>query len=672
MSAGAPDNNSNTLRRWFAGGAGTAPNEQRDISTPPGRRDRLEEYGPLLLLVVLGLLWSLHFWRHFVFPNSDYFSFVTTGRQWLSFHLPTSMKRGPVFSVLAGLLSMIFPQPQVQLAATELYNALLLPGSMVLFYLVGREMLGRRAALVAALLAGISPWMIRMSSEALVEMTLVALFAGSVLCAARGRLGGAYALAVLAALARWDMAGLIPAVALADLAQNRRFLRTLVRTGLACAPFALCLALTAMQLAGQDRGIHYLQVMAEERSFGLGEDLHSYWEVILASVSAPPSRKTAGGFLVLHGATPALFWLTALPLGLMFLWGSWRGLVQRRSEVLVLLATGVPYVLVHAVYPYRLARFCVPMAWAGLMIALYGAGCVLTFLQDRWALWRHVKPVLQAGAVVVLLVWTAGVARTLQLGVARKVCPGIERVVCWSAAIAVAGYLGWEWLAAVRRRCAETPERTGGGVSRQRRSAGAPRSIKRIPAGVPVWREVCTHPGRLAVAAFLLLAIVSSGTQTAALMEDGKALQNFKLLSLWFRENGQPGDRMVTNMPYYMPLYTGLPADRFVHTGSIPLETAPDFPRFIEACRARGVTLIAWDSGLANNTRDRYYKLWGLDRVSPLGAGFTGHRKNQIESCRLVHVIPEGYPQIAVWRIGPESRRSEKEFLANPRPGVVE
>jgi hypothetical protein len=642
------------------------------MSMPSAWRDRLEEYGPVLLLAVLGLLWALHFWRYFVFPNSDYFSFVTTGREWLSFHLPTSMKRGPVFSVLAGLLSMIFPQPRVQLGATELYNALLLPGSMVLFYLVGRELLGRRAALVTALLAGISPWMVRMSSEALVEMTLVALFAASVLCAARGRMGWAYVLAVLATLARWDMAGLIPAVALTDLAQNRRFRRTLARTGLACVPFVLCLAVTGLQLAGQDRGMHYLQVLAEERSFALRQDLHSYWEVILASVSAPPSRKTSDGFLILHKVTPVVFWLTALPLGLTFLWGSWQGLVRRRGEILVMLVTGVPYVLVHAVYPYRPVRFCVPVAWAGLMISVYGAGCFLTFLEIRWMSCRHVKPALQAGAVVVLLVWAAGVARTLQLGVQRRVCPGIEVVVFWSAGIAIAGYLGWEWLAAGRRRRAETPPRTGGGANRHRRSAGPPRSGKEIPARPPVWRAAYARLGRLAVPAFLLLAVVSSGTQTAALMEDGKALLNFKKLSLWFRENGQPGDRMMTNMPHYMPLYTSLPADRFMHTGSIPRETAPDFPRFVEACRKMGVTLIAWDSGLANNTQDRYYRLWGLDRVSPLGSAFTGRKTGQIGSCRLVYVIPDGYPQIAVWRIGPEGRESEKEFLANPRPTVVE
>jgi hypothetical protein len=37
-----------------------------------------------------------------------------------------------------------------------------------------------------------------------------------------------------------------------------------------------------------------------------------------------------------------------------------------------------------------------------------------------------------------------------------------------------------------------------------------------------------------------------------------------------------------------------------------------------------------------------------------------------------VHTIPDGYPQMAVWRIGPESRTSGKELLANPGPAVVE
>jgi hypothetical protein len=65
------------------------------------------------------------------------------------------------------------------------------------------------------------------------------------------------------------------------------------------------------------------------------------------------------------------------------------------------------------------------------------------------------------------------------------------------------------------------------------------------------------------------------------------------------------------------------------------------------------VTLVAWDSGLLDNTEDMYYKLWGLDRVYPLGMPFFGGRLDRLGDCELVHVIREGWPRIAVWRIRP-------------------
>jgi hypothetical protein len=184
--------------------------------------------------------------------------------------------------------------------------------------------------------------------------------------------------------------------------------------------------------------------------------------------------------------------------------------------------------------------------------------------------------------------------------------------VGWSVAIAVAGYLEYEWLRAAR-------------------------------AGLH-W---------LVVPAFLVLAVISSGAETAALMGDGKVLTGFKTLSLWFKKNARPDDRMVTNMPGYLPIYTGLPRDRFVHTAAITPEAAPDLPGFVEECRRMGVTLIAWDSGLAGNRRDRYYQLWGLDRITALGRPLKGERINRIGSCRLVYLIPDEWPQIAIWRITP-------------------
>ncbi len=582
------------------------------VALPLAWRERLAEHWPILLLAVLGLLWSLSFWRHFTFPNSDYFSFVGTGRAWLSFRIPDTMKRAPVFSVIAGLLGMVFPHPGTQLGAMEMYNALLLPVSMILFYLLGRELLGRPAAMVTAVLAGISPWMVRASSEALAEMTLVVLFAAAVLCVARGRMGWAYVFAMLASITRWDMAGLLPAVALADLGRNRKLRSMLWKAALASVPFLLCMVITKIQLSGAEKGAHYLQVLSKERQFALREDLHTYWKIMSAWVNAPLLPRTAGEVDMVKRVNLAVFRCTAIGLGLAFVGGSVCGVMRRRWEIPAMLVAGVPYVLVHAVYPYREARFCVPMAWAGLIIAVYGAKSVLDLVRKKWRAWPYAKPALEVVAAGFSVVWAIRVGHTLTYGIEKKACPGIGTMVCWSAAIAVAGYLGYEWLRAAR-------------------------------------------PGLhwVVVPAFLVLAGVSSGIEVAAVMGDGKVLTSFKTLSLWFKENARPDDRMVTNMPGYLPIYTGLPKDRFVHTGSITPEAAPDLPAFVRECRRMGVTLIAWDSGLANNTKDRYYQLWGLDRITPLGWPLEGERISQIGPCRLVHLIPDEWPSIAVWRITP-------------------
>jgi hypothetical protein len=160
--------------------------------------------------------------------------------------------------------------------------------------------------------------------------------------------------------------------------------------------------------------------------------------------------------------------------------------------------------------------------------------------------------------------------------------------------------------------------------------------------------------GWLIVPAFLLLAVISNAATTGFLMGDGQSNANFKRLGLWFLENAKEDDRMITTMPVWLTIYTGLPIERFEHTGNITPQEAKDFPAFIQECRKRNITLIAWDSRLARSPHDRYYKLWGLDRIQVLAAPFTGRKAERIRPCQLVHTIGEGSPLVAVWRILPE------------------
>ena len=571
----------------------------------PERSKRLAKYVAVGLLVVLGLTYSLHFLGHFVFPNPDFVSFLQIGQQWLSFRIPYTMKRAPLFTLITVLAGQFFSTPDRYLFGTELYNAMMLPTVMVLIYLIGREFLGR-AAVWVALLACISPWMVRMSSQPLAELTLIALFAATCLCI-RSHIKWAYLFAMLGSIARWDMAGLIPAVALVDLIRNRKWFKTIIMTALASIPFGLCMILTWMQLRGQAGGAHYIQVLAKDRTFELAADLRFYWHNICSFLNPQlPQPLPSGQLKSFDSLNSAVSVVTAPLLVIAFLGGSIAAVIKKRWEIIVMLLAGIPYVLVHAIYPYRLPRFCVPAAWAGLIIAAYGT---ITFWQ--WFVGKPkpklLIPVLQLIAAFIFILWAVEILVALDYA-QTSYCSVIERLALISSLVTVGGFFGLQFL---------------------RRYKPSMR-----------W---------LIIPAFLVLAVVSNAATTGFWMGDGQRFANFKRLGLWFLENAEDDDRMITTMPSWMPIYTGLPSERFEHMVNISPEDAKDFPAFIRECRKHNVTLIAWDSRLADATNKRYYKLWGLDRIEILGTP----KGERIGPCQLVHIIREGTPKVAVYRIMP-------------------
>jgi len=587
-------------------------------SIEPDYNKRLATYLAIGLLVALGLIYSLHFLRHFVFPNPDFAAFLGIGRRWLQFQIPGGMKRAPLFSVITALVGNFFSTPDSSLFGTELYNAIMLPTVMVLIYLIGRKFLDK-AAVWVALLACISPWMVRMSSQPLAELTLIALFAATCLCI-RTHIKLAYLFAMLGSIARWDMAGLIPAVALVDLIRNRKWAKTIIMTALASIPFVLCMIITWMQLRGRPEGAHYIQVLAKDRTFELVADLGFYWQNICSFINAQLLQVSPSGQVrSFKSFNSALLPLTAPLLALAFLAGIIAAVIKKRWEIIVMLLAGIPYVMVHAIYPYRLPRFCVPTAWAWLIISAYGT---IAFWQ--WFVSKpkpkFLIPVLQLIGAFIFVLWATKIAGILwvskkagTLPYAQDRCPVISQLTLISALVVVAGFFVLQL------------------VRRQKPSMG--------------W---------LIVPAFLLLAVVSNAATTGFVMGDGQRFANFKRLGLWFLENARDEDRMITTMPGWMPIYTGLPIERFAHMEHISPEEAKDFPAFIQECRKRNITLIAWDSRLARSPHDRYYKLWGLDRIQVLAAPFTSRKAERIGPCELVHIIGEGSPLVAVWRILPE------------------
>jgi hypothetical protein len=463
-----------------------APKPMKMPAIEPEHNQKPAKYVAIGLLVVLGLIYSLHFLGHFVRPNPDFISFLQIGQQWLSFRIPYTMKRAPLFTLITVLAGQFSSAPDRYLFGTELYNALMLPTVMVLIYLIGREFLGR-AAVWVALLACISPLMVRMSSQPLAELTLVAFFAATCLCI-RSHIKWAYLFAMLGSISRWDMAGLIPAVALVDLIRNRKWTRTIIMTALASIPFGLCMIITWTQLRGQAGGAHYLQVLSKDRTFELAADLRFYRSNICSFLNALLLESSSSGQArSLDGLNSAVSTVTSLLLAIAFLGGSIAAVIKKRWEMIVMLLAGIPYVMVHAIYPFRLSRFCVPTAWAWLIISTYGT---ITFW--RWFVGKQkpkfLIPVLQLIAAVIFILWAVKILATLGY-VQKRYCPVIERLALISSLVTVVGFFGLQLL---RRR---KP------------------SMK--------W---------LIIPAFLVLGVVSNAATTGLRMEDGQRDANFKRL----------------------------------------------------------------------------------------------------------------------------------------------
>lgn len=572
------------------------------------RRGKQYEYAAMLFLIAVGFVYSLHFLQHFVFPNPDFTTFVDTGRTWLSFKIP-GMKRAPVFSIIAFLIAKVFNAPLGSLFGTGLFNAIMLPLAMVLIYLVGRKFLGK-AAVWLALLAGLTPWMVRMSSQPIAEMTLVVLCVATALTASTGT-RWAYLFAMLGSLARWDLAGLIPAVALVDILRRRKWLQTIF-LGAACSvPFIISMVITYLQLKGKSGGVHYMQVMSEDGTFELVADLKLYASNICSFINAPLFKLSLiDGSIKNHSINPVITNVSSVILAVAFIAGAVLAVIKKQWALITMLIAGIPYVIVHAMYPYRMPRYCLPFAWAGLLLSAYAMSSFWRWFKNKPKP-PFIIPMIHLAGALLFSIWAVTLLKSLK--VAELYCPVIMRLVVIAAVLIVAGFIVLQL------------------IQRKRTSTA--------------W---------LVAPAFLVVAVFSNAVTTSFTMGDGQQGANFKVLAEWFLENAEENDQMISTMPGYVALYAKMTRERFPHTGWIKPEQAEDFEGFVNECRRRGITLIAWDSRLTRQVNDRYYKEWGLDRLEYLGAPFGGYTGKQIGQCRLIHLIRDGSPKIAVYRIMPE------------------
>ena len=136
------------------------------------RRQRYFEFFVVAAFLAFGAYHSILYFGHKIVPTSDFPAFVRVGHELLSFKAPSDFKRAPVLGLLQAPLSHLVGGQHPLLTAGWLLNAILHPLNGVLFWLVGRRIIGKSAAWIAVI-AIINPWVLNMLRDPIVEITLL-------------------------------------------------------------------------------------------------------------------------------------------------------------------------------------------------------------------------------------------------------------------------------------------------------------------------------------------------------------------------------------------------------------------------------------------------------------------------------------------------------------------
>lgn len=520
----------------------------------------------LAALVVLATLLALVCRGHFIKPHGDFYEFRETGRALLHGELPPTFKRAPLYPVLVAAAGTLLgallstDTPADQLAAGWI-NVLSLPGSVVLSYLIGRRWFGAGARWAAAWIAML-PIGLCCTAHTLVEPMLVVLVLLTVWLAQRGT-RWSYVAAVAALMTRYDAAGLLLGVAVADLVHAGKLRRVGGRVVLGLLPLAAWLTLTALTWETRSED-HYLRQIAERRVFDPVAPLLVTLDCVFGPERLAVPVWAAELEPVLRGTVRAGIVVAAL-LGI--------GVLLRRRDRGMLAAVGfcAGYVLVHAVFPFRFERFGYPPAPLTLLAAGVGVHSVAT----RASAHVRSRPVRVAVLVVTLLPLVL-----LLLGETTR----------------------WRALAAwPRQMVAALPLLMLAGV---------------VLTRLVSWRARESAARQIAIGlAFCLLAL-SQARLALPLLGDGQERCNVVAAARWVRDNTSAETGVLSDEPGLLALYADdRPPARFVGLGAIASER---WPAILDECRRRGIGYIVWHDRVLEEQGAYYIRKWRLERFAPL------------------------------------------------------
>jgi hypothetical protein len=523
------------------------------------------------VLFALGVYHSILYLGYMVIPNSDFPDFFRQGRELLLyFQLPQSFKHTPVLGVLQNLFYPIAWGASRELTAGCLLNATVHPFTVVLFWLVGKRIIGR-SAVWFAIIASINPWTISSLVDPVVETPFLFFILLTVyLIFIRSR--WAYLTASITSMVRYEGAALIAAAFVADIINRkdkRDILRAFVFSAIASIPLMIWMTLTVLNWrveAGTTNYFHNLLSKDYTKTFGEGQGrrgiglhLRILWQVAFQPllIPYPGAGESFSEMIFKLGTATAVI-------------GSLAGCVvsvfRRSWFILILLLCYVPYFLLHAYYPWPLPRFHSTVFWIPMLIVWLGLQSIGGFLADKARLPWQASLVLKLAVTAAAGVWFVDFARNF--GYTSNISPtstSMPYVTILAAAIIIA-------------------------------------AVMFVERPIPVSRSLCAF-------AVLCLVIASNQFVLVHVIGDGKREIEFKQLGEWFAKNAKPGEKMAV----YNCGPAGLYAGKFA--GSItgfPKEESPE--KLTEKLLEQNITYVVWATREGVGNRHNDYAFLNLDK----------------------------------------------------------
>ncbi|MHC5060075.1 MAG: hypothetical protein ACYTFK_03190 [Planctomycetota bacterium] len=539
------------------------------LSVPaPEIGDKREKYFAILALIILlafAAYKSIALYGVYPVPNPDFPGFVNIGRRILKFRIPADFKRLPMVGILQVLLSRYIPGDQPILTAGWIINAIFSALNVLLFWRVGKRLIGA-GAIWLAVLAMLNPWVLRSQVNPIAETSMIFFTLLTFLFMFRNS-AWAYLFACFASMVRYECAALIPIAFIMDMIK-RKGVRQRLWAGLwatlASVPMALWMIGTALAWKQPGAKRAYIGDFTGTSHLGMNYVRTLFDATFKPTLQLPAAAKamfertvSASEIASITASTNALFAtlkvIAAVAIIIALVWAIYR---KHWDFVAIFLFFGI-YIGIHAARKATHQRYCVPVIWAGILLCGYG-------LLGAWRMvnfkeWMPKKAIifLQSVFFVCTTVWLIMLIPYMQ-----RLAP-----ICVKGAYLPYAAAGSLVLVVILRLCLFKTRYLG--------------------------RD-------LTLTAIVCLMVVSSHFTTARVIDNGAYYKEFRIMLDWYQATAKPGEKIATRWTSTLKLMTKKDARNIVALTGLKSET---FEGFIQNCYENDITYVACNSRGSRKTK---------------------------------------------------------------------